>query len=120
MSNIHGITDLGDNSRRQSFFPLSNQNTNAMNSIITLPFSQYKNTNEDPRSLSFIGTIQSILCPGLRPLSFIFIISMIDIVFYLFTVIYSLFNGGLSTKTTTFLGPSIYTLNKFGAKVNIY
>jgi membrane associated rhomboid family serine protease len=54
-------------------------------------------------------------CPNFSVYSFIFYITMIDIIVYIVTVIISLTKGGLSSSD--FLGPNTDVLDSFGAMI---
>jgi len=72
----------------------------------------------DPRMVSHTKTVQQIICPYFDALSFVFLISLIEIAIYLATLTYSLLHDkGLSPEITVFLGPCLSTLSTFGAKV---
>jgi hypothetical protein len=72
---------------------------------------------DNPRTLGFFSTYRSIFCPTLRIVSFIFIISAIDIFIYIACIVHSLSTGGLGSERETFLAPSNSTLFLFGSKV---
>lgn len=63
--------------------------------------------------------MKSILCPYFTPVSFIFMMCIIDAVMYIATLIYSVTKyGGLEPDVGVFLGPTMQTLHDFGAKVS--
>lgn len=72
---------------------------------------------EDPRSRGFVSTFRSIFCPTLNVVSFVFVVSLIDILLYLVSLFHSASTGGLESKDDIFLAPSNSTLILFGAKV---
>ena len=124
MANIHGIGDIPDNNQNQQ--PLNNQNENdepndnqARNrpGISQIPFFNEQNM-ADPRNLNFFDTMRSIFCPFLKPISFIFVISIIQISVFSITLVHSSISGGLETTNSVFLSPNNGTLSKFGAKVS--
>ena len=73
--------------------------------------------SENPRTLGFFGIYRSIFCPRLHAVSFIFVISIIDIIIYIVSITHSLSTGGLDSSGDSFLAPNNSTLLLFGAKV---
>ncbi len=72
----------------------------------------------DPRRLGFFSTLKSILCPYFKPVSFIFMMCLIDTAMYVFAVAYSLVvYNGLDSTGNVFLGPTAEALIDLGAKV---
>jgi len=109
MANIHGIRDLTNNEREH---PAGNAPSREAELFIV------EGGEMDPRKLSHYQTLQRILCPYFKCYSFLFITSVIQIFFYLTTVIYSLaVDKKLSPDLNSFLGPCTSTLVKFGSKV---
>lgn len=74
---------------------------------------------DDPRAQGFFSTYRTIFCPSLKLVSFIFVVSVLDILVYCFSLCYSACTGGLETRTGRFLAPSNSTLLDFGAKVRL-
>jgi membrane associated rhomboid family serine protease len=56
-------------------------------------------------------------CPNFSVFSFIFYITVIDIIIYLVTVIISMASSSYSLNSSQFLGPDIKLLKSFGAQV---
>lgn len=117
MANIHGMGEFNSGNNRREHLSAS-QRPDSFSNMGNFPLFSSGIANDDPRSLGFFGTIQSIFCPFFKVRSFIAIISVIDVLMYLITLIHSLSNEGLSKDTKNFLGPNDGTLDTFGAKVN--
>ena len=116
MANVHGMADVDrrDQQRRPA---ADNQGANMGGAAMArLPFLSSQD-NEDPRRQGFFSTLRSILCPYFKPVSFIFMICILDIAVYIGTLVHSVNNGGLDSSGKKFLGPSSETLTTFGAKV---
>jgi len=87
------------------------------NNLFNRIFS-FGHQNENPRDQGFFSTYRTIFCPSLKTLSFTFVIIIVNIFFYIVTLLHSIANGGLETKDDSFLAPSESTLLLFGAKVS--
>eukprot|EP01017_Pseudomicrothorax_dubius_P036410 TRINITY_DN520_c0_g1_i14.p1 TRINITY_DN520_c0_g1~~TRINITY_DN520_c0_g1_i14.p1 ORF type:complete len:304 (-),score=48.91 TRINITY_DN520_c0_g1_i14:598-1509(-) len=107
MSNVHGFRDVergqnrggggnGGNARPGGSLPLFTSNLNPAG---------------DPRQESFGDMIKYVCCPSLTIYSFMFAITVIDIVIFLA----ELFYGGVNTQGA-FLEAKVSTLDAFGAK----
>lgn len=74
--------------------------------------------NEDPRKDNCCITIKHVCCPYFHATQFVFIVSIIDILVYIGTLVHSivLFHS-LDKNQRAFLGPCMSTLVTFGAKV---
>lgn len=69
----------------------------------------------DPRRETFFDMLKFTCCPTFTVYSFIFFITMLEILIYFVTVILTAVNGdGLSSNY--FLGPSGNVLDEFGAE----
>lgn len=111
MANIHGIRDLRENEPEQ---PAGNQGNPSREAELFMTDAR----DMDPRKVSHCKTLQLILCPYFKFNSFLFIASVIQIIFYVTTIIYSLcVDHKLSSELSSFLGPCTSTLVTFGAKV---
>lgn len=111
MANIHGIRDLRGNQPEQ---PVGNQGNLSREAELFMVDAR----DMDPRKVSHCKTLQLILCPYFKFNSFLFIVSVIQIIFYITTIIYSLcIDHKLSPDLSSFLGPCTSTLVTFGAKV---
>jgi hypothetical protein len=66
----------------------------------------------DPRKESFFSFVKNLLCPQSTWKSFIFFISLIDIVVYIITLCFGIEESTM--KAPTLLGPKSATLDKFG------
>eukprot|EP00826_Nyctotherus_ovalis_P031207 TRINITY_DN2490_c0_g1_i2.p1 TRINITY_DN2490_c0_g1~~TRINITY_DN2490_c0_g1_i2.p1 ORF type:complete len:192 (+),score=3.33 TRINITY_DN2490_c0_g1_i2:170-745(+) len=111
MSNIHGIRDLRENEPER---PAGNEGSQSREAELFMADGE----DLDPRKLSHCQTLQRILCPYFKCSSFLFIISIIQILLYVGTITYSAVkNRKLSPDANSFLGPCTSTLVTFGAKV---
>lgn len=113
MSNIHGIRDLRENEPER---PAGSQGNPSREAELFMADGE----DLDPRKLSHCQTLQRILCPYFQWSSFLFIVSIIQILLYIGTIIYSTVKSRrLSPDANSFLGPCTSTLVTFGAKVNL-
>ncbi len=96
MSNIHGINDYSDRRDR-----------NAPGSLMG-----GFNDSGDPRQESFWNFTKNFCCPSFSFKSFIFIISLVDLIVYSITLFY-----GISLDPNQLLAPKLTTLDTFGMKV---
>jgi len=117
MANVHGVGDLPRDNNRGAANPRGNLNMPGANMAARIPFFASNQEPVNPRTQGFPSTIKSILCPFFKPVSFIFLICIIDVAFYIATLIWSSYHGGLDNSGDIFLGPSTQTLIDFGAKV---
>ena len=69
--------------------------------------------DSDPRSETFWSFSKSFCCPNFSFKSATFIISCIDVIIYITTLLY----GGIKHTPTELLAPTTDTLNSFGMKV---
>ena len=107
MAYVHGINDLRNQDQQED-----NQGGSSRENEL------FDGDRGDPRKNSNFRTLIIILCPYLSCLSFLVIISFVEIAFYLATIIHSLIvSHELSPDLTSFLGPCTSTLATFGAKV---
>ncbi len=97
MNNIHGINDIS-NRRGDGRFPM---------------IGGYNDPSGDPRREGFFTFIRDFCCPTFVFKSFIFIISCVDLVIYILTILY-----GIKMNPNELLAPTTDTLDKFGMKVN--
>ncbi len=93
--NIRGINDLNNNVRR------GNNNS--------APFLS-SNSNQDPRGETFLKFLKSIFFPNLTFKSFVFIITIVDIIVYIVTLCYGIDKVG-SMPYTRLLAPLKHTLS---------
>ena len=72
----------------------------------------------DPRSDGFVRTMWSIFCPYFKLMSFLLLMCVFDIAFYIATLIHScvVYKG---LDGSSFLGPVTETLMRFGCKVTL-
>ena len=107
MANIHRIQEYSDNvySGRQ-------QRAAAPNINILPPIAGIRG-GEDPRKETPCDMFVILCCPTLKVLSLIFIITIIDIIFYFATLSFGLKNN----PKAGFLAPLNSVLNDFGFKV---
>ena len=98
--------------------PNEEQPRNAPNNFGRIPFLAEQN-NVDPRTMNFINTMRSIFCPFMKPISFIFMMSVIDGLVFFVTIIHSISTEGLETNGI-FLAPNNGTLVTFGARVSMF
>lgn len=68
-------------------------------------------TPSEIRNQSFFGLIKSICCPNLKSRSVIFILSCIDVIVYIITLLF-----GITPSATELLAPKFETLDLFGMK----
>ena len=107
MANIHRIEDYqNDNSRSFQPFDIA---TVSQEERRNLPFLDVH--GKTPRQDSFLEMLKFSFCPNFELRSFTSIISIIDIVIYIITLIY----GGIVIPSL-FLAPTKSTLNIFGAQ----
>lgn len=69
----------------------------------------------NPRKETFFQMLKFTFCPTFTFYSFIFFVTMVDIVLYIITLLMTMF-GNYSLDPFQFLGPSALLLDKFGAK----
>ena len=83
MANIHRVGDYerGNQPRR----PAAGGQVPNMAGMGRLPFLSSQEA-VDPRNQGFFSTLRSILCPFFKPISFIFMMCIIDVAFYLATL----------------------------------
>ena len=98
--NVFGINRLNRNLNRRNFM---NGNSE-------------EGSGNDPRDDSFWKFSRDFCCPTFKFLSATFIISAIDVVIYLLTLII----GGIKPTPFELLAPTHDTLDTFGMKVSIY
>lgn len=103
MSNIHRIGDFDD---RASGTGANRRNVPLLGGIMG---------SGSPRRESFFSFIKNFCCPLSTWKSFIFTISIIDIVMYIITLSFGI--GQSSPKAPYFLPPLPETLEKFGSLV---
>ena len=109
--NIHGFNDPNRNNDNNNNNNNNNINNNGYSPVL---FGQMDN-NLDPgeiRKESFGHFLKSICCPTFTIKSFIFIISMIDIILYIITLCYK----GIKKDATELLAPQFNSLDTFGMK----
>jgi hypothetical protein len=108
MSNVHGISDFPDNSNRNN---MRNSNNNQGVPLMGNRF----NNDGNPREQSFFGFLKGFCCPNFTPKSFVFIITIIDIILYIITLCVKIQPASLNK--VQILAPTIETLRKYGALV---
>jgi len=69
-----------------------------------------------PRKENFLHMLKFTFCPTFSMMSFIFVITAIDIFMYVLTLCWTMFSIDETLDPTSFLGPSYETLMTFGAK----
>lgn len=96
--------------------PNNNNNTNS-NTGENIPVmgANITSTNVNPRQETFPSFIKNFCCPNLVWKSFIFIITIIDIIIYIITLCY-----GIDKKPNELLAPYPSTLDSFGMKVLVH
>ena len=105
MSNIHRINDF------------ENREAGNQRSRANVPLIGGVLSSENPRTESFPSFIKNFCCPLSTWKSFIFAISMIDIIIYIITISYGI---GISTPVSPyFLPPRPEILEKFGSLVKL-
>jgi len=103
MSNIHRISDFED------------REVGSGDNRRTVPLLGGSLGGGSPRSESFFSFIKNFCCPLSTWKSFIFAISLIDIIIYVITLSFGI---GLSTPEAPYLLPPLQsTLDKFGSLV---
>ncbi len=119
MANIHGLGELNrDDPRRYDNVPQQDRGGRGEQdfNICFVPSDE----REDPRKYNVFETIQRICCPFCSFLSFVFVISLIDILVYIALIVHSgVVYKSLDRNQKTFLGPCTASLVLFGAKVTI-
>lgn len=108
MNNVHGLNDFSNNNERR---PSSN---NQSAPLMANRFSSEGN----PRQQGFLNFLKNFCCPNFTVKSFIFIITIIDIILYIVTLCFGVLPANL--KTSKILAPKLDTLIKFGALVINY
>jgi len=107
--NIHGFNDSNRNNNNNN---PQNNNNNGYSPVL---FGQMDN-NLDAGSIrkeTFGHFLKSICCPTFKIKSFIFIISVIDLIFYIVTLCYK----GIKKDATELLAPERSSLEFFGMKM---
>lgn len=104
MSNIRRLSDFNDN---------RNNPRGQRNASLFGPGFQQFSTN--PRQETFASFIKNFCCPFFNLNSFIFIITVIDVIMYVVTVVY---DGIADVKTYGLLAPTYKALDVFGMAVS--
>lgn len=104
---VRTIRDLNNQNPNQNRGFLSGQAANGDYPILNS--TRFGGSPEEARKETFWQMLKFIFCPYFSIKSFIFIITVIDIVMYFITVFYSY-------DTNEFLQPKVDTLITFGAK----
>jgi hypothetical protein len=71
----------------------------------------------NPRRENFFDMLKFTFCPTFTIISFIFFITMIDVVVYITTLIVTWATPEYQMSTLSFLGPSGTVLDNFGMKI---
>ena len=104
---VRTIRDLNNSNRNQNQGFLSGQPADGDYPILNS--TRFGGSPEEARKETFWQMLKFIFCPYFTIRSFIFIITVIDIIMYFITVFYDY-------NTNEFLQPKVSTLIKFGAK----
>ena len=120
MANVHRLGDYAgdnENNRNRNYQPQFGGDQRAENAFRNQPLLGGLQNQQfvDPRRETIFDMLKLTCCPNFSVYSFIFYITMIDIIVYVVTVIISLTKGRLSD--TDFLGPTSDVLISFGAQV---
>ena len=105
MSNIHGMNDFSNSNNNVR------SNSNQRSPLVNNRF----NSEGDPRNQRFFSFLKNFCCPNFTIKSFIFFITIIDVILYIVTL-----TPGLELTVlgkTQILAPKRETLIKYGALV---
>jgi len=109
MSNIHGFGNVGRSNDPEANRPLLGPGESG-----AVPFMSSVRQEGDPRKENFGDMLKFACCPTLRWKSFIAIITIFDIVAYIFTLAWD----GPDRSSLDFLTPKGNTLELFGERSN--
>ena len=105
MSNIHRLNENNND---------NNDNNNQNRRNISIFGSNPNSNHSNPREESFCSFVRN-LCPNFKFLSFILIITLIDIIMYVITLSY---DGIDDVEKSGLLAPTFKALDFFGMSVN--
>lgn len=116
--NFHTLDDYrnndNNNNNNNNYNNINQNNNNQYRPVLMRGMNDISGNREDIKNISFCEFLKQICCPQLKLKSFIFIISCIDIIYYIITLIY----GGILPDPTQLLPPTNEALDTFGMKVN--
>lgn len=124
MSNIHGFRSANKaDGRKSKYFDDHSDDSYEVIPFIGIPsFSTYEPTIQflgsrapiaEPAKETTWDTLKGSFCPGLSMKSFTAIITVIDIAFYILTLLWD----GIDSSSSEFLKPKYKTLELFGSRV---
>lgn len=89
----------------------SHSNNNINREYRQVPMEENENPKQSIREESFLHFLSSIFCPDLSFLSVVFILSIINLLIFIITLLF-----GVKRTPTELLAPTFETLDKFGMK----
>ncbi|CDW77937.1 rhomboid family [Stylonychia lemnae] len=119
MANVHRLGDYQNNNNQNNQYgrPQFQGQQRANNAFQNQPLLGGGPNNQqfvDPRRESFFDMLKFTFCPTFTIFSFIFFITLIDVLVYITTLIANTAKS-YPLDDSNFLGPSIITLNTFGS-----
>ena len=115
MANIHRIQEYenqGQGAGREEYARRQQRAGTPLLGGMAMP----NRTMSDPRKENVWDMFTQCCCPSFTIVSFIVVVTIIDIILYIFTLCYGLNNS----FDAGFLAPTLSTLDDFGDKVYIY